>query len=133
MLVLRVLAPFVFGVGALMAQPVQYIQQGPKLVATGGGPEALEGHSVALSSDGNTAIVGGYENVNANMAWVFVRSGGVWSQQGGVLVGTGAVSSAGVGFVVALSADGNTAALGSPQDNSGAGAVWVFTRSDGVW
>src|ERR1700683_5615160 len=103
MLVLRVLAPFVFGVGALMAQPVQYIQQGPKLVAittqnSGFGLEALEGHSVALSSDGNTAIVGGYENLNANMAWVFVRSGGVWSQQGGVLVGTGAVSSAGVGF-----------------------------------
>jgi hypothetical protein len=138
MSVLRVLAPFVLGVGAIMAQPVQYIQQGPKLVATGGGlgalDEALEGHSVALSSDGNTAIAGGYENnPNVNMAWVFVRSGGVWSQQGGVLVGTGAVSSAGVGFVVALSANGNPAALGSPQDNSGTGAVWVFTRSDGVW
>jgi hypothetical protein len=52
----------------------------------------LQGTSVAISGDGNTAIVGGiYDNSNAGAAWVYTRSGGVWSQQGSELVGTGGV------------------------------------------
>ena len=54
--------------------------------------EPLQGFSVALSADGNTAIVGGYgDNGSAGAAWVFTRSGGVWTQQGAKLVGTGSV------------------------------------------
>jgi hypothetical protein len=37
------------------------------------------------------------------------------------------------GSSVALSADGSTALVGGPQDDNGAGAVWVFTRSGGAW
>jgi hypothetical protein len=37
------------------------------------------------------------------------HGGGVWTQQGDKLVGTGAVGSASQGEAVALSADGNTA------------------------
>jgi hypothetical protein len=112
-----------------------WTQQG-KLVGTGAvtfnGVE--QGISVALSGDGNTAIVGGpFDNLFAGAAWVFTRSGGVWTQQGSKLVGTGAVGSAEQGFSVALSGDGNTALLGGPFNNSGAGAVWVYTRSSGVW
>ena len=45
-----------------------------------------------LVFDGNTAIVGGpSDNSNIGAAWVYTRSGGVWSQQGPKLVGTGAV------------------------------------------
>jgi hypothetical protein len=48
--------------------------------------------SVSLSSDGNTAIVGGSgDNSGIGAAWVFTRSGGVWTQQGDKLVGSGAV------------------------------------------
>jgi hypothetical protein len=61
------------------------------------------------------------------------RSGGVWTQQGSKLVGTGAVGSARQGVSVALSGDGNTAIVGRVADNEGAGAVWVYTRSGGVW
>src|SRR5690606_19039807 len=32
-----------------------------------------------------------------------------------------------------LSTDGSTALIGGYTDNSGVGAVWVFTRSGGVW
>ena len=32
-----------------------------------------------------------------------------------------------------LGAEGNTALIGGPQDNSGVGGVWVFTRSAGKW
>ena len=57
-----------------------------------------------------------------------------FTQQGPKLVGTGAVGRlVEQGFSVALSADGNTAVVGGLNDNLGAGAVWVFTRSNGVW
>ncbi len=109
-------------------------QQGPKLVGTGAVGGAYQGRSVALSADGNTAIVGGYQDdSNTGAAWVFTRSGGVWSQQGSKLVGTGAVGQALQGQSVSLSSDGNTAIVGGMGDNSDAGAAWVFTRSGGVW
>jgi len=38
-----------------------------------------------------------------------------------------------LGDSVGLSADGDTAVVGASDDNAGAGAVFVFTRSDGVW
>ena len=109
-------------------------QQGAKLVGTGTVGAARQGYSVALSADGNTAIVGGYgDNAFTGAAWVFTRSGGVWSQQGAKLVGTGAVGAAEQGFSVALSANGNTAIVGGYADNAASGATWVFTRSGGVW
>ena len=113
----------------------QFAQQGPKLVANDAIGAANQGWSVAISSDGNTAIVGGYaDNSNTGAAWIFTRSGGVWSQRGRKLVGTGAVGAAGQGYSVSLSADGNTAVVGGPADNANAGAVWIFTPSGGgVW
>jgi hypothetical protein len=66
-------------------------------------------------------------------AWVYTRSGGVWTQQGNKLVGTDAAGGAEQGYSVTLSADGNTALVGGPHDNGEAGAAWVFTRSGGVW
>ena len=48
---------------------------------------------------------------------MYTRSGGVWTQQGNKLVGTGAVENAEQGASVALSADGNTAIVGGPGDN----------------
>jgi hypothetical protein len=123
----------------------QFTQQGPKLVGTGAvGLGVEQGYSVSLSADGNTAIVGGPDdnpsagnNSGIGAAWDFTRSGGVWTQQGSKLVGTGAVGNAEQGSGVALSADGNTAIVGGPYDNpqngTGPGAAWVYTRSNGVW
>jgi hypothetical protein len=109
-------------------------QQGSKLVGTGAVGSAVQGSSVALSDDGNTAIVGGYgDNANAGAAWLFIRSGGFWTQQGSKLVGTGAVGAAFQGSAVSLSGDGNTAIMGGYGDNANAGATWVFTQSGGVW
>ena len=109
-------------------------QQGSKLVGTGAVGNAGQGHSVALSADGKTAVVGGAgDNSYAGAAWVFTRSGTVWTQQGSKLVGTGAIGSASQGHSVASSADGNTAIVGGPHDNSHTGAAWVYTRSGGVW
>ena len=111
-----------------------WVQQGDKLVGSGASGSAWQGTSVALSADGDTAMIGGYDdNGGDGAAWVFTRSGGLWTQQGSKLVGTGAVGSANQGAAVALSTDSNTAIVGGSNDNGGAGAVWVFTRSGGVW
>jgi hypothetical protein len=106
-----------------------WTQQGSKLVGTGAIGNTNQGTSVALSADGNTAIVGGYGAV-----WVYTRSRqGLWTQQGGNLVGTGGVTDHSLGSSVALSGDGNTALVGGPNDNSGIGAAWVYVRRGGVW
>jgi hypothetical protein len=108
--------------------------QQDKLVGTGAAATAEQGRSVALSADGNTAIIGGTgDNSNVGAAWVFTRNGGLWTQQGNKLVGTGVIGSTLQGFSVALSADGNTAIVGGPADNGSAGAAWVFVRRGGVW
>ena len=110
------------------------VQQGSTLVGTGITGGAQQGTSVAVSADGNTAIVGGsYDNSYQGAVWVFTRSGSTWSPQGGKLVGTGNIGAAYQGSSVAISADGNTAIVGGPFDNSSMGAVWVFTRSGSTW
>src|ERR1700688_774776 len=68
-----------------------FVQQGPKLVGSDAVSDPLQGRGVAISADGNTAVVGGSgDNSFAGAVWVFTRSGGVWTQQGPKLVGTGA-------------------------------------------
>ena len=119
-----------------------WTQQGDKLVGTGAVGFAAQGRSVALSADGNTAIVSGPDDDPSivdpssvtGALWVFTRSSlGLWTQQGDKLVGTGAVGFAAQGTSVSLSADGNTAIVGGPGDNSPApqshvGAAWIFVR-----
>ncbi|MBL9037343.1 MAG: hypothetical protein JNG84_02405 [Archangium sp.] len=112
-------------------------QQGPKLVGTGASwPEPQQGSSVALSADGNTLLSGAPLDGRAapGAAWVFVRTGGAWSQQGSKLAPVNTSSgSIYAGRPVALSADGRVAALGGYYDSAGVGAAWVFTRNDGAW
>ncbi len=113
-----------------------WIQQGPKLVGTDAVPDSWQGWSVALSADGDTAITGGPEDplfLGIGAAWIFARSGGIWTQQSDKLIGTGYTNPARQGWSVALSANGNTAIVGGPFDNNQIGAAWVYTRSDGVW
>ena len=104
-----------------------WVQQGPKLVGTGDADLQLQGWSVALSADGNTAIVGGPLTGGNGAALVFTRSENVWTQRGAELVGTGGSGGAYQGGAVALSADGNTAVVGGPDDADGVGATWVLS------
>src|SRR2546429_65396 len=51
-------------------------QQGSKLVGSGAVGAAEQGVSVALSGDGGTALIGGWQdNSNTGAGWVFSRSG----------------------------------------------------------
>jgi hypothetical protein len=116
-----------------------WTRQGSKLA--GSTLSASGGPSVALSADGNTAIVGewlGDDFLGAARVWT--RSGGVWTQQGPKLtVSDTSGLYSGFGQSVSLSADGNTAIIGAPYDGvsstneSHIGAAWIFTRNNGVW
>jgi hypothetical protein len=91
-----------------------------------------QGASVAVSADGNTAIVAGpSDNRTTGAAWV--RSGDAWTQQGNKLIGSGAGEPPlppSQGMSVAVSADGNTAIVGG-WGTGGAGVATVFTRRGG--
>jgi FG-GAP repeat protein len=113
-------------------------QEGEKLTGMDIAGHPRFGVSVALSADGNTAVIGGPADdggpgAGVGAAWVFTRSGGVWSQQGPKLVGTAAIGGALQGASVAISGDGGTVLVGGFMDNAGAGAAWVFTRSGAEW
>ena len=97
------------------------------------------GFSVALSSDGNTAICGApladSSGSNSGSAVVFTRSGSTWTQQAVLTYSSGAASDL-FGYSVALSGDGNTAICGVPLDDpsgSNSGSAVVFTRSGATW
>src|SRR5436305_281619 len=105
------------------AAQAQYVQQGTKLTGTGAsGAGTFQGISVAASSDGNTAVVGGPgDNSNAGAAWIYTRGAGVWNQQGNKLTGGGATagpSGVGFGYSAAISSDGNTVIVGGPNDSN---------------
>ncbi len=72
---------------------------------------------------------GSADNGGVGAAWVFARSNGVWTQNGSKLVASDAIGLALQGSSVSMSADGTTAIVGGPGDDSGKGAAWVFTAS----
>jgi trimeric autotransporter adhesin len=106
------------------------------------------GHSVALSADGSSLAVGAHAEdssatgINGNQTnnlaadsgavYIFTRSGSTWTQQAYVKASnTGANDY--FGYSIALSAEGNTLAVGALGEAEASGAVYVFTRSVSDW
>ena len=95
------------------------------ITQTGGAASDNFGYSVALSSDGNTAIVGAYgDSLDQGSASVFTRSGGVWRLVQTITQTSGAAGDV-FGASVALSSDGNTAIVGAPQDDVARRSPWT--------
>jgi hypothetical protein len=113
-----------------------WVQQGPKLTASGEYPDGQFGWSVALSADGSTALIGAPGD-NGGSIWLFTRNGTSWAQQGPRMTSSGSGKPGGgtheFGWSVALSDDGNTALVGAPADNNWVGAAWLYARSGSVW
>ncbi len=102
----------------------------------------LFGYSVALSADGNTALVGAHgdtgpaETQVPGAAFVFTRSNGVWSQQVMLTASDRQVGDH-FGVSVALSDSGDMALIGAYVDDVGAnvnqGSAYVYQRSGTTW
>ncbi|PWU07002.1 MAG: integrin [Terriglobia bacterium] len=120
------------------------------------------GFSIGLSADGNTLAVGaisedsgakginGDQNDNsqqsAGAVYLFTRSGAKWSQQAYIKPSNTDANDL-FGYSVGLSADGNTLAASSYDEDSsareingvqdrgrrGSGAIYVFTRTGSNW
>lgn len=95
------------------------------------------GLRAALSGDGNTALIGASNQSCASgsgcgAAYVFTRSGAVWSQSAKLTNPDGGTDN--FGASVSLTEDGGLAAVSSlgvfPSFN---GAVYLFARSGGGW
>ena len=102
--------------------------QQAKLTASDAAAVDLFGETVAISGD--TVVVGARGSGSAGSAYVFVRSGGTWSQQQKLTV----AAAGSFGFSVAVS--GDTALVGDLGDDdvaSNSGAVYVFFRSAMSW
>jgi hypothetical protein len=91
-------------------------------------------NAVALSGNGNTAIIGVPNDTTSNSgsAWVYTRSGAGWMPMA-QLIGSPASPKAQQGFSVALNGTGDLAVIGAPNDNGGVGAVFVFALQNGSW
>jgi FG-GAP repeat/Concanavalin A-like lectin/glucanases superfamily len=109
--------------------------QQAKLTASDAAAGDLFGTSVAI--EGDTIVVGAYGNddggANSGSAYVFTRSGSVWSQQAEL---TASDASTGDWFGHAVSLSGDTVVVGAYRDDdagTNAGATYVFDRSASVW
>jgi hypothetical protein len=116
-----------------------WVQPGPALAGGGETGKGEFGRSVAVSADGDIALVGGSEGAASEgrccatgAVWVFTRSGSTWTQQGPALTDGRAGDNAEFGDSVALSASGATALIGAPGSGR-VGAAWIFTRTRSGW
>ncbi len=116
--------------------------QQAELTASDPSYDTLFGNAVATSASGNTVIVGdpgecgyGLKNCEQGAAYVFTRSGSIWTQQAELRGGPG------FGGAVALSSDGNTALVGAGlsgyygrfHDPAGNAPPTLFSRSGTDW
>ena len=111
--------------------------QQAELTASDGVSEDLFGYSVAF--DSNTIVIGADQkeihfHANQGAAYVFVGSGGTWTQQAELTAIDGIYNDY-FGYSVAV--NGSTAIIGAPFRTVGAnqaqGTVYVFSGSGGSW
>lgn len=99
--------------------------------------EAGFGNSIALSDDGDTLAVGApaaaTETIASGAVYVFARNAnGNWTRQAR-LTGLSEDITDEFGVAVALSADGDTLAVGARGEDGVIGAAYVFRRGGTTW
>ena len=97
------------------------------------------GRAVSISADGTTVVVGAYgESTDASAAgaaYVYTRSGSVWSETA-ILRASDAQAIDFFGVSVCVSANGKTIVVGASWEDTGgseAGAAYVYSLSGSVW
>ena len=109
--------------------------QQAKLTAADGA--AFDHFGISVSLSGDSLAIGAYkddDNANASgSTYVFIRTGGVWSQQAKVTAQDGEGSDW-FGYSVSLSGDSLAVGAYNDDDNgSNSGSAYLFTRSGGTW
>ncbi|XOF33123.1 MAG: FG-GAP repeat protein [Candidatus Electrothrix sp. YB6] len=109
--------------------------QQAKLVPEDGAAGDNFGSSVSVSGD--TAVIGAWadddQGESSGSAYVFVRSGNIWTQQDKLLPEDGAV---GDWFGGSVSVSGDMAVIGASRDDDqgeSSGSAYVFVRSGNIW
>lgn len=107
-------------------------QQTAKLTASDGMSQDLFGRAVKI--DGNTAIVGAYQNEQARgAAYIFEKVNGVWTQTAKLTASDGAE---GDNFGRSVAIEGEVAVVSSSYDDdngTNSGAVYLYEKVNGVW
>jgi uncharacterized repeat protein (TIGR01451 family) len=105
----------------------------------GSDTQSFDDFGAAVSVSGDTVVVGSPEDTtgfgsSSGSAYVFVRSGGVWTEQQKLLPADLAADDH---FGQSVSVSGDSVVAGSPGDDTGlginAGSAYVFVRSGAVW
>ena len=106
-----------------------------KLLASDGAAVDFFGRYVDISGD--TALIGAMRDddlgSSSGSAYVFVRTGTVWSEQAKLLASDGAANDV---FGLDLALDGDTAVVGASQHDflgNDSGAAYVFVRNGTLW
>ena len=112
-----------------------------KLTVSDGAGSDYFGHSVAV--DGDTAVIGAYQDDDKGAAYVFTRdSSGVWSQAAKLTASDGKT---GDRFGYSVAVDGDTVVIGAHLDDSNdddndndndvpnSGSAYVFTEPGAGW
>jgi Ca2+-binding RTX toxin-like protein len=120
-------------------------QLGADIVPTGAAEGDLHGAALSLSADGRTALIGAPRDdldsrSDAGSARVFDWDGTAWVQRGGLLregLASGSPASDSFGAAVALSADGATAVVGGPNNDTfqalNVGGALVLDWNGSAW
>lgn len=109
--------------------------QQAKLTANDASLGVIFGNSVSISGD--TAVIGSYRDDDAGTdsgsAYIFQRTGSVWTQQAKLTASDAAV---GDFFGISVAISGNTVVIGAQHDDdagSNSGSAYVFTRTGTLW
>ncbi len=88
----------------------------------------------SVDADGDTVVVGtpfdDDNGLESGSVYVFVHSGGSWSQQAKLIASDGAENDH---FGFSVSIDGDTVVIGAEGDDGGRGSAYVFVRSGMTW
>ena len=106
-----------------------------KLIASDGAGSDKFGYSVSISGD--TLVVGAFldddDGTDSGSAYVYVRSGGAWTEQQKIIASDGA---SGEEFGTSVAISGDTVVVGADKDDDKgptSGSAYVYMRSGGVW
>ena len=108
-----------------------------KLLASDGVDGDCFGISVAISSDGNSIVIGANSDDNENgdgagSAYIYTHNGGEWVEEAKLLASDG-VELDWFGSAVSINSNGNIVIIGAHWHNDGKGAAYIFTRTDSGW